>query len=387
MINNENKDMIVRKNNSLVMARYSLTTNETRVFLLMLYRLQNIHNEKLTCSIYHEEFMEIFKSPKDYTIKNIRKLLSELRKKPIFFMEPNESKKGYTWGEFGFINGYTFNDETKEFKIEASEKIYKVVKNYMKDGYTPNNLAVLFGLRNSYAHRLYDLIRRWSGTKQVINYSIEELKELLMLETSYPEYGNFKRRVINPAIKELNSTGFIEIDIKENKIGRKVSSIDFFVTDLDKRKGFNQIIEKEIISESNNENIDSNLTDNENIDSTIDNDNNDFYIPENNIFNIASKKAFKRDFAQYDFSIKYLMEAFYESQDLAVEKDSLDENELMTINTYKWFKATLKNKIIQAEYNNAPVSKEFAENVFIDKIDEIEPYDIVNEELTKCFKL
>ena len=378
MLNNENKDMIVRKNNSLVMARYSLTTNETRVFLLMLYRLQNIHNQKLTCSIYHEEFMEIFKSPKDYTIKNIMKLLSELRKKPIFFMEANESKKGYTWGEFGFINGYTFNDETKEFKIEASEKIYKVVKNYMKDGYTPNNLAVLFGLRNSYAHRLYDLIRRWSGTKQVINYSIEELKELLMLETSYPEYGNFKRRVINPAIKELNTTGFIDIEIKENKIGRKVISIDFIVTDLDKRKGFNQIIEKEIVLDSSNEDIDTNIKD-------IEND--DFYIPENNIFNIACKKAFKRDFAQHDFTINYLMEAFYESQDLAIEKDSLGENDLMTINTYRWFKGTLINKIIQAEYNNTPVSKEFAENVLLDNIEETEPYDIVNEELKNVLKL
>ncbi|OOB74923.1 hypothetical protein AXF41_14575 [Clostridium haemolyticum] len=82
-------------------------------------------------------------------------------------------------------------------------------------------------LRNPNAYRLYDLLRLWSGVKTKINYTIDELKEYLMLDGNYPEYGNFKRRVIVPAIKELNKTGFFEIDFKEVKQGRKVVSIDF----------------------------------------------------------------------------------------------------------------------------------------------------------------
>lgn len=233
------KELIVRKNNGIVKARYSLTTNETRVFLMMLYKLQAVDSTTFSCSIHHDEFKEIFKSKKDYTISNINNMLSELRRKPIYFKIPNRTQKGYTWGEYGFINGYTFNDETKMFTIEASQKIYEMVKNYLEDGYTPNNLAILFGIRNTYAHRLYDLIRVWTGAKNIINYSVDELRELLMLEEKYPLYADFKKRAIVPAVKELNGTGVIKIDIKENKIGRRVTSIDFIAKDFDKRSGFN----------------------------------------------------------------------------------------------------------------------------------------------------
>ena len=66
---------------------------------------------------------------------------------------------------------------------------------------------------NYYAQRIYELLRLWSGTKTVITYGVEELKEFFMLQDSYPQYGNFKRRVILPAIKELNDTGFFCIMI------------------------------------------------------------------------------------------------------------------------------------------------------------------------------
>ncbi|WP_330409788.1 replication initiation protein [Romboutsia maritimum] len=108
----------------------------------------------------------------------------------------------------------------------------------MESGYTPNNLAVLFGLGNYYAQRLYDLLRLWSGTKSIITYSVDELKMYLSLEGKYGDYNTFKRRVILPAIKALVGIGCFEIDIKENKVGRKVDSIDFIVKDLDKRKYF-----------------------------------------------------------------------------------------------------------------------------------------------------
>ena len=60
-----------------------------------------------------------------------------------------------------------------------------------------------------------------------------------MLEDKYPLYADLKKRAIIPAIKELNSTGMLNIEIKEHKQGRKVTSIDFIAEDKDKRTGFN----------------------------------------------------------------------------------------------------------------------------------------------------
>ncbi|MGL5749509.1 MAG: replication initiation protein, partial [Paraclostridium sp.] len=224
IINNEAPPKILMKNNVLVQAKYNLSLVENRVFLLLLYKLQKTPNGVLSCEITHDEFKEIIKKTKDRSIVSIEDILSGLRRKPIYFIK-EKNNGDVSWGEYGFINGFEYDVKSKTFHIESSEKIYSLIQNYLESGYTPNNLAVLFGLGNYYAQRLYDLLRLWSGTKSVITYSVDELKMYLSLEGKYGDYNTFKRRVILPAIKALVDIGCFEIDIKENKVGRKVDSI------------------------------------------------------------------------------------------------------------------------------------------------------------------
>ncbi|UOW69711.1 replication initiation protein [Paraclostridium bifermentans] len=333
---------ILMKNNLLIQAKYSLTLVENRIFLLMMYKLQKESNGVLSCEISHDEFKQIIKHAKDKTIKNISKSLSSLRKKSIFFMEEKENKKGIIWGEYGFLNGFTYDDERKIFKIEASEKIYDLLNNYLQTGYTPANLAALFSMKNYYSQRLYDLLRLWSGTKSVINYSLEDLKMYLQLDESYPEYGNFKRRVILPAIKELNETGYFEIDFKENKVGRKVDSIDFYVKDLDKRKYFtndNSIFDnKEERTFKSNYDISSDNVDNDKISEF------EFLVPDEDIFTKGTLRSFKKDFRNIDFKNEYMEKAFDDAVSITLERDDV---EIIKVSSYKFFKGCLDNKIVE----------------------------------------
>ncbi|MCU9816557.1 replication initiation protein [Paraclostridium sp. AKS73] len=352
---------ILMKNNLLIQAKYSLTLVENRIFLLMMYKLQKESNGVLSCEISHDEFKQIIKHAKDKTIKNISKSLSSLRKKSIFFMEEKENKKGIIWGEYGFLNGFTYDDERKIFKIEASEKIYDLLNNYLQTGYTPANLAALFSMKNYYSQRLYDLLRLWSGTKSVINYSLEDLKMYLQLDESYPEYGNFKRRVILPAIKELNETGYFEIDFKENKVGRKVDSIDFYVKDLDKRKYFTNedviadipsLVVKEVAVTNDNAVFDNKeeRTFKSNYVISSDNVDNDkisefeFLVPDEDIFTKGTLRSFKKDFRNIDFKNEYMEKAFDDAVSITLERDDV---EIIKVSSYKFFKGTLDNKILE----------------------------------------
>ena len=362
---NDYKDIqnpkILMKNNVLIQAKYSLTLVENRIFLLMMYKLQKESNGVLSCEISHDEFKQIIKHAKDKTIKNISKSLSSLRKKSIFFMEEKENKKGTIWGEYGFLNGFTYDDERKIFKIEASEKIYDLLNNYLQTGYTPANLVALFSMKNYYSQRLYDLLRLWSGTKSVINYSLEDLKMYLQLDESYPEYGNFKRRVILPAIKELNETGYFEIDFKENKVGRKVDSIDFYVKDLDKRKYFTNedvvaeipnLVIKEVAVTNDNSIFDNKeeRTFKSNYAISSDNVDNDkisefeFSVPDEDIFTKGTLRSFKKDFRNIDFKNEYMEKAFDDSVSITLERDDV---EIIKVSSYKFFKGTLDNKILE----------------------------------------
>lgn len=355
------KPKILMKNNLLIQAKYSLTLVENRIFLLMMYKLQKESEGVLSCEISHDEFKQIIKHAKDKTIKSISKSLSNLRKKSIFFMEEKENKKGVIWGEYGFLNGFTYDDESRIFRIEASQKIYDLLNNYLQTGYTPANLVALFSMKNYYAQRLYDLLRLWSGTKSVINYSLDDLKMYLQLDDSYPEYGNFKRRVILPAIKELNETGYFEIDIKENKVGRKVDSIDFIVKDLDKRKYFTKdnniseipinVVEEVAVTTDNNITCDKEesvfkpklshlgekLQEPKECDFEV-------FVPDETLFTIGTLRRFKLDFKDIDFRNEYMNSAFEDAVMITLDKDEVEK---IKATSYKFFKGTLDNKIVE----------------------------------------
>ncbi|MBZ6006994.1 replication initiation protein [Paraclostridium bifermentans] len=352
---------ILMKNNMLVKARYSLSLIENRVFLSMLYKLQKKSDGVLTCSISHSEFKDIIKFKQKNTVKGVLEVLEDLRKKPIYFKEEKKNKKGNLWGAYGFINGYEYDDELGIFNIEASEKIHNLLKEYLKMGYTPVNVQIWLSLNNSYAQRFYDLLRLWSGTKDTINYKLDEIKELLMLEDKYSKYNDFKRRVILPAIKELNETGYFEIDIKENKVGRKVDSIDFYIKDLDKRKYFTK---DEIIKEipgieleevaitydendcENKEEIiinDKVIIEPKTISDTKENKI-EIFIPDESIFTKGTLRRVKMDFKDIDFKNKYMEKAFEDAVMITLDKDDV---ETIKATSYKFFKGTLDNKIVE----------------------------------------
>jgi hypothetical protein len=77
-----------------------------------------------------------------------------------------------------------------------------------------------------YGIRLYELLMQWKSTgKREIE--IEWLKELLELDTSYERMDNLKRRVIEPAIKDINTHSNFQVSWTQRKTGRKVTHLTF----------------------------------------------------------------------------------------------------------------------------------------------------------------
>lgn len=338
---------ILMKNNLLIQAKYSLTLAENKVFTLILYKLQKDNRGIYSCSITQEEFKSILKKSKSTTISGIRDILDKLKHKDIFIKEVDKN----IWHDYTLIGGFSFDENSKTFHIEALPKIYDLLKDYYSNGYTPINLFVTLGMNNYYGQRLYDLLRLWSGTKSVINYKVDYLKECLQLTSKYPNFKDFKRRVIIPAIKELNDTGYFEIDFKENKVGRKVDSIDFIVKDLDKRKYFTKDIVEEVkVLEEVAISVDTDsseiVEDIVNVDKKVSAKEvvSEVFVPDEEVFTKGTLRRFKIDFKDIDFRNEYMNSAFEDAVMVTLDRDDV---ETIKATSYKFFKGTLDNKIVE----------------------------------------
>lgn len=109
----------------------------------------------------------------------------------------------------------------------------------MKTGYTPLNLKS--NSRNFYAIKIYEYLRKWSGTKNSLTIGLEELKIILMLEGMYSSYKNFRRKILDPSMQEIKKNFNMEVSFEPIKIGNKTTSIEFHFKDNEARRyNFNE---------------------------------------------------------------------------------------------------------------------------------------------------
>ncbi|MGL5506583.1 MAG: replication initiation protein, partial [Paraclostridium sp.] len=244
-----------------------------------------------------------------------------------------------------------YNNKTDKFTIVADARIHKLLHRYLEDGYTPINLEIWLSLKNRYSQRLYDLLRAWTGTKTTVTYSIEKLRSLMMLENKYKQYPDFRKRVIIPAIDELNSTGYFEISYNENKKGRNIESIDFVVKDLDKRKYFTKGVEEEIplfkevavsMDDDRSHKVENVVKVNK--ETCIKEAVKEIFIPDEEVFTKGTLRSFKKDFRDIDFRNEYMERAFDDAVMITLDRDDVES---IKASSYKFFKSTLDNKVIE----------------------------------------
>ncbi|MCC6137703.1 MAG: replication initiation protein, partial [Bdellovibrionaceae bacterium] len=86
-------------------------------------------------------------------------------------------------------------------------------------------------LTSKYAVRLYELIISWRERGNVPFTGLKELRLKLGVEDNeYPTMDNFKRRVLDPSIKQINKHTDIIADYTQHKAGRTITGFSFTFT-------------------------------------------------------------------------------------------------------------------------------------------------------------
>jgi len=147
------------------------------------------------------------------------------------------------------ISHFYIEKETGNYQVVVPAKLYK----YLFDlglGHTQNALQVIYRLKGIYAQRFYIILRSWTGAKRDIEFSVQELRDMLQLGDKNKTFNSFETNILKRSIDEINSTGIMEIKIKEKiKKGRSVDRIVFTVKDNEPRN-YLRLYNKSEIDES-----------------------------------------------------------------------------------------------------------------------------------------
>ena len=226
---NTNNLEVLFKSNTLIKAKYDFTVAQNRLLQKVFYEIQK--NKTNIATINTTELKKIIKSKDINTIPGIKTFLNNLKANEIMQIKSNKS-----WTVVNVISGFEYLEKENSFRIEIPILLLDLIHQYTKTGFTPTNVTKYISLGATNAQRLYELLRMWTGNKTIIEYSVDEIKEYLLLDNKYNLFSNFRRRIIEPVIKELKEKELLDIyNVEYIKTGRKVTSIKFYVKDLEPR--------------------------------------------------------------------------------------------------------------------------------------------------------
>lgn len=343
---NENCIDLLMQSRQLVHTSYEVTAIQNRIFYYCLLTAQKEKNGELTCTVKLDDIKKLIPNKNQRTLSNIKKTIQILKQTSLEF---EKKENGDTIEcDYNLIAGSEYNVNKETFKIKLADRLYRHLIDYTV--YAPLNLDILTKFKSFYAQRLYELLRLWSRTDTLISksFKIEQLRFILGVENKYPEYKNFKQRVLNQAVKEINQVGNMKVEIEEIKNGRKVDEIKFSIYDFEKKVYFKNNIEvqevdvksintKEVVEKNTEEKI------------SIKKENTKFYIPNRKLFTVKTLKNFKYDFANYNFKENTYKKILQDAIFITLEKDDAEK---IKDRSYNYFKKTLENMIKNESNSN-----------------------------------
>jgi len=220
----EQEKQPVIQSNPLVNAQYKLDLIEQKVLRFVISMIRP-DDEKLEKRYYRievkdlEEYLgwekggEIF----DY----IKKVADKLKSTTIKVIKPT------TTIVTSWIASYEYPRNKGWIEFEISSKLESELLK-LKSQFTQYYLKNISKLKSQYSIRLYELLKQYLpfGKREI---EIEDLKVMLGIgKGEYKLFADFKKRVIEKAVKEITTKTDIEFKIKHIKEARKVVAILFY---------------------------------------------------------------------------------------------------------------------------------------------------------------
>lgn len=99
--------------------------------------------------------------------------------------------------------------------------------------YTQYSLKYVLPMKGQYSPRLYELLKSYQKNNREWFFDIDELKHRLDAKT-YDRWPDFRRYVLEPAIKEINDFTDLHVAYDTQKEGRRIAVVTFFMAEKNK---------------------------------------------------------------------------------------------------------------------------------------------------------
>lgn len=219
--------LVVVKHNDLIKSAYKLSLIESRIILACIAQVDSkktlSHLDKFSISV--SDIADLIDADEDADMyANLKSALIRLSDRWVTFLEPSSrsGERNTRW-----VHSVDYVPQSGSIDLFFAPFIIPFLSE-LKDNFTQYKLEHVLNFKSSYSTRLYEILK--SSMNGEIMLTVEWLKEALELPPSYHRMDNLKKRVLKPALNEINKHTDMTASYEQIKDGRYVTAFKFVFT-------------------------------------------------------------------------------------------------------------------------------------------------------------
>ena len=221
---------LVVKDNALINASYNLELTEQRLIMLAIINARE-SGQGITADskleIHASDYAKLFNVSIDASYKALREAVNNLFNRQFSYIAEYKrtGKTGVVRSRW--VSRIFYVDDLALLEITFAPDVVPLITR-LEEHFTSYQAKQVAHLTSKYATRLYDLLIAWREVGKVPPIEIGEFRNRLgLLDTEYTAMNNFKSRVLEPSIKQINEHTDITVTYEQHKKGRVISGFSF----------------------------------------------------------------------------------------------------------------------------------------------------------------
>lgn len=222
--------MLVVKDNALINASYSLELTEQRLILLAILNARETGKgitAESRLEIHASEYAKHFDVSNDAAYKALKDAVDNLFNRQFSYSQFHKDTDKLKKVRSRWVSRVAYVEELAILEITFAPDVVPLITR-LEQHFTSYQLEQISQLNSKYAVRLYEILIAWREVGKVPQIELEELRNKLGVEDGeYERIANFKTRVLDPAIKQINDYTDIIAAYEQYKKGRIIVGFSF----------------------------------------------------------------------------------------------------------------------------------------------------------------
>ncbi len=223
------RNYVVQANN-LIGGKQALKLNSAKLIRSAIMQVVREDEELKPYIITIKDLSELLGVPASNIYRDVDEITDDIIKNPVYIREERNGKT-IDFIKIPWVTRCEYKSDVG-IALKLNEELKPFLIN-LKEHYTQYTLQEVLAMKSVYGIRIFEMLQSKIMSRVLpkdgitVILSVQEIRECCDCEDKYPAFGNFRDKVIDKAVKEINRVTMFKVVYSYIKKARSVVEIKF----------------------------------------------------------------------------------------------------------------------------------------------------------------